>query len=570
MAERDLVSEIQRVDGKGYRSYKDLKGSYRLDDWTLFIDHVQGDPFAAPSRLRLRISQKEAQFPDWTYCNRIREVALRDLIARRFWESGRMRARGGMGSGGSGRISIPRPGQEILERSSVVINQKFIEVRFTAGLPAQGRRIDGENAIQLLTEHLPVIAQESMLFPFYKEKRIQQHIWCAEDSHALRSMLDQKGLVAFVADGSVLPRRSGVDQWPLSKAIPFRSPPRLKVTVDLPNIGKVTGMGIPKGLTLIVGGGYHGKSTLLEAVKHGVYDHMPGDGRELVVTVADAVKVGSEDGRRVEKVDISPFIADLPGGLSTKDFSTDNASGSTSQATNIMEALELGTSLLLIDEDSSASNFMTRDRRMQMLVSKDNEPIKPFVDRVRPMMESQGCSCILVVGGSGEFLDIADTVIMLSSYKASEATKAAKDVAESFPSDRESETDESFSYKYARVPLSKSLDPSRGGKDVKVSAREVDLLTFGKEDLDLSSLEQLVDISQTRTVADAMVLAWQMMDGETSMAQLSSNIMDRIEEKSLDCLGDVNGERAAFRRHELIGAINRLRTLTVYQKDRSR
>ncbi len=569
MAERDLVSEIRKVDGKGYRSYRDLKGSYVLEDWTLFIDHVQGDTFAAPSRMRLRIPQKEARFPEWTYSSRIREIALRDLIARRFWEAGRMRARGGMGTGGSGKISIPRPGQEILERSSVVINNKFIEVRFTAGLPAQARRIEGDSAIELLTEHLPTIVRESMLFDSYKEKRIQQHIWCAEDAHALRSKLEPMGLVAFIADGSILPRKSGVDQWPLSNAVPFRSPLSLRVKVDLPNVGRVTGMGIPKGLTLIVGGGYHGKSTLLEAIKHGVYDHMPGDGRELVVTVEDAVKVRSEDGRRVEKVDISPFIGNLPGGLSTNDFSTDNASGSTSQAANIMEALEVGTSLLLIDEDSSASNFMTRDRRMQMLVSKDNEPIKPFVDRIGPMMESQGCSCVLVVGGSGEFLDIADTVIMLSSYVASEVTKVAKDVAATFPSDRESEAEEPFSSSYSRVPLSKSLDPSRGGKDVKVSAREVDILTFGKEDLDLSSLEQLVDLSQTRTLADAMVLAWQMMDDETSMAELSAKVTDRIKEKSLDCLGDVNGERAGFRSHELIGAINRLRSLVVYQKDRS-
>ncbi len=570
MASRDIVSEIRKVDGKGYSSYRNLKGTYELEDWTLFIDHVQGDTFAAPSRMRLRIPQKEAQFPEWTYSNRIREIALRDLIARRFWEAGRMRARGGMGTGGSGRISIPRPGQEILERSSVVINNKFIEVRFTAGLPGQGRRIEGESAIELLTEHLPVIVRESMFFDSYKEKRVQQHIWCAEDAQALRSKLEAMGLVAFVADGSILPRKSGVDQWPLSNAVPFRSPLSLRVSVELPNAGRVTGMGIPKGLTLIVGGGYHGKSTLLEAVKHGVYDHVPGDGRELVVTVDDAVKVRSEDGRRVEKVDISPFIGNLPGGLSTNDFSTDNASGSTSQAANIMEALEVGTSLLLIDEDSSASNFMTRDRRMQMLVSKDNEPIKPFVDRIGPMMESQGCSCILVVGGSGEFLDIADTVIMMSSYVASEVTKTAKDVASTFPSDRESEAEEPFSSPYSRVPLSKSLDPSRGGKDVKVSAREVDILTFGKEDLDLSSLEQLVDLSQTRTVADAMVLAWQLMDDETSMAELSVKVTDRIKEKSLDCLGDVNGERAGFRRHELIGAINRLRSLTVYQKDRSR
>ncbi len=569
MTARDLVSEIRRMDGKGYRSYKDLKGEFTIGEAVLFIDHVQGDPFAAPSRMRLRIPQSVAGFPGWSYDTKTREVALRDLVARRFWESGRRHARGGMGSGGSGRVSIPRPGQEVLERSSVVVNKAFAEVRFTAGLPANGRKVAGENAIRLLTEFLPSIVEESLLYSSYKEKLVQRHLHCVEDAQALRMALVSKGLVAFIADGSSLPRRSGVDPGPLRDAVPFRSPPSLRVSIETPNSGLVTGMGVPQGLTLIVGGGYHGKSTLLDAIKHGVYDHIPGDGRELTVTVPDAVKVRSEDGRRVERVDISSFIGHLPGGAVTEEFCTDNASGSTSQATNVMEALETGASLLLIDEDSSASNFMTRDRRMQALVSKDNEPIRPFVDRVRPMMDSQGCSCVLVVGGSGDFLEIADTVVMMSSYLASDVTAEAKDIAASLPSGREAEVC-GFQPPADRVPLSKSLDPSRGSKDIGVSVKDVHHVVFGREDVELSSLEQLVDISQTRAVADAMVVAWRMMDGETSMRELAEKVIELISDKSLDRLGEVNGERATFRPHELVAALNRLRTIVVYQRSRSR
>jgi len=567
---RDLLSEIRRIDGKGYRAYKDLKGDFPLEDMHLFIDHVQGDPFAAPSRMRVRIPQKDAAFPEDTYANKVREVALRDFIARRFWDSGRSHARGGMGSGGSGRISVPRPGQEILERSSVSVNREFVEVRFSAGLPADGRRIAGGNAVRLLTEYLPRIARESMLFRSHKEPRLRRHIECAEDAQALRGSLQEKGLVAFIADGSVLPRSSGVDQGPLAAALPFSSPEGLRTSFELPHAGKVEGMGVSAGLTLIIGGGYHGKSTLLEAVKHGVYDHIPGDGRELAVTVPDAVKIRAEDGRRAEKVDISPFIDELPGGVETSAFCSDNASGSTSQAANVVEALEAGSSLLLIDEDSSASNFMTRDLRMQRLVSKDNEPITPFVDRVRPMMESTGCSCVMVLGGSGDFLDLADTVIMMSGYRALEVTEEARTVAAEFPSGREREAPDVFEMPTERVPLAQSLDPSKGGRREKVSARSLDAIDFGKEQIDLSAVEQLVDVSQARALADALVCAWKAMDGDHSIRELADKVLADVEEGGLDRLGELNGDRALFRRQELAAALNRLRTLVVYQRSRSR
>ena len=101
-------------------------------------------------------------------------------------------------------------------------------------------------------------------------------------------------------------------------------------------------MGIRKGITLIVGGGYHGKSTLLKALEAGVYNHIAGDGREFVITDDTAFKLRAEDGRSITGVDISPFIKNLPNKKDTVHFSTEDASGSTSQAANLMEALESG------------------------------------------------------------------------------------------------------------------------------------------------------------------------------------------------------------------------------------
>ena len=169
----------------------------------------------------------------------------------------------------------------------------------------------------------------------------------------------------------------------MKNGIHFVSPSSMEVTLNLPNHGPLKGMGIPKGITLIVGGGYHGKSTLLEALELGVYNHIAGDGREYVITESDAVKIRAEDGRSIKSADISLFINDLPNGKDTCCFYTEDASGSTSQAANVMEAIETGSRLLLIDEDTSATNFMIRDELMQRVVKRSQEPITPFIERVQ-------------------------------------------------------------------------------------------------------------------------------------------------------------------------------------------
>lgn len=557
------------LEGKGYREYKDLKKEYQINNMTLFIDHVQGDVLAAASTMRIRVPMAEALFPAESFNNRIRSVALRDLIARKFWESSRTHARIVTATGSSGIISIPRPGQNILERSSVILNEKFVEVRFTAGLPAVGRRVAGRLAAEMLVEKLPLIAAESLYYSNYKESRLFRHVNTAEDAQHIRGRLRDMGLIAFIADGSLLPRKSGIDYTPLRhNAIPFRSPDSLRIRMRTPNGGDVWGMGIPEGITLIVGGGYHGKSTLLDAITEGVYNHVPHDGRELAVTCYSAVKVKVEDGRHVEQVDIRPFIGTLPGGLDTSAFCTDNASGSTSQASNIIEALEIGTELLLIDEDSSASNFMVRDRRMQELVPKTSEPITPFIDRVRQLKEQMGVSTVMVIGGSGEYLDIADTVLMMDSYVVKDLTEKAREVARENPSRRIPEGGDSFGIIRARYPLSKKLDPSKGRKQVAISARTLKTVQFGNGEIDLSPIEQIVEISQTVTLADILALALEKMDGSLNMRELVKEMMKQIEKDGLDSLGRLNGERANVRPFEIAAMINRIRSLEAYQLDR--
>jgi len=568
MGEEDLRSTLSRIDGRGYRAYKDIQGRYRFDPHTLIIDHVQGDPFAAPSRVRAIVPQSAACFPADTFSGRSRNMALRDFLARRFSDSARSIPKGRRGTGRSGTITIDRPGQEILERTSILVDGDQVEARFVMGLPAYGRRVAGTQAISMFFDELPQIVRSSLLFGNLESAEVHRHVETAEDADDLRERLGGMGLVAFVADGAVLPRASGIDARPLRQGnvVEFRSPPSLRVEVDLPNRGRVTGMGIPNGITLIVGGGYHGKSTLLNALELGVYDHVPGDGRELVVTDPTAMKIRAEDGRRIERTDISPFISNLPFGRDTVGFRTEDASGSTSQAANIIESLEIGSTTLLIDEDTSATNFMIRDHRMQELVSKDKEPITPFVDKVRQLYEDEGVSTILVIGGSGDYFDVANQVICMIDYVPHDLTQDAREIAERNRSERRPEGGERFGRITPRIPLAKSFDPSKGRRDVKISSKGLHSIAFGMQSIDLGQLEQLVDVSQTKAIGDAIHYATDLMDDRTTMREVVERVMSDVTVKGLDVLGERPvGDRALFRAQELAAAINRLRTLEVWQ-----
>ncbi len=433
----------------------------------MLVDYVQGDPFASPSQLRVIIPQTVAKFPSLLYQSLSREIALRDYLTRQFSQEAK-RVSSNRGTGKSGLISIASLGQEVLIRNAVLIDTEAVEVRFIVGLPARGRRVLGRQAAQMLCQDIPRIVARSLIYKSLDGKDIQNHVETIEDADWLRQQLAGKNLVAFVANGAILPRRSGVDPRPLIDAIPFKSPPSLQVEFDCPNCGVIQGMGIPAGISLIVGGGYHGKSTLLKAIELGIYNHIPGDGREYVVSNMNGVKIRAEDGRSIAGVNISPFINHLPQGRSTTNFVTTNASGSTSQAANIIEAIEAGTELLLIDEDTSATNFTIRDRRMQALIAKEKEPITPFIDKVRQLYTDYGVSTILVMGGSGDYFDVADLVIALENYIPQDVTTQAKAIALQYLSDRNLEGGTNFGTITPRIPLKESINASRGKREVNV------------------------------------------------------------------------------------------------------
>ncbi|MEM9005935.1 MAG: ABC-ATPase domain-containing protein [Cyanobacteria bacterium P01_F01_bin.86] len=565
-----LRDRIEALDGQGYKAYKSLRGSYAFADFALHIDYVQGDPFAAPSQVRVVVPQTVAQFPKKLYATPSRQVALEDFLTRQFARRTRTLS-ANRGSGKSGLIAIASPSQAILPRTAAFVSDRAVEIRFVVGLPAFGRRIAGYQAADLLCEDIPALVQDALLYKHLDSEAILAHCQGAENADWLREQLSDRNLVTFIADGAILPRQSGVDDRPLKKgAVPFQSPKSLQVSLTLPNGETITGMGIPQGITLIVGGGYHGKSTLLRAIEAGIYTHIPGDGREYVVTDAAAVKVRAEDGRSVAGVDISPFINHLPQGKSTQRFSTADASGSTSQATSIIEAVEAEATVLLIDEDTSATNFMIRDRRMQALIAKDREPITPFVDKVRQLYDDYSISTILVMGGSGDYFDVADTVIALDDYHPYDVTTEARKVAATYRTDRQTEGGEKFGTLTPRVVLPESIDPRRGKRDVSLKVRATDEIRLGTEAIDLSAVEQLVESGQVRAIAEAIVYAQQQyFDGRRSLAEVLAAVITDIQTEGLDCLDDrLTGELVAFRQQELAAAINRLRTLRTTHTNR--
>jgi predicted ABC-class ATPase len=583
----DLRDLLDRIDGRGYKAYRDLRGAYALDGLDLHVDSVQGDPFAAPSKLRARLPMATAALPPELFAGRVRRIALADFLARRVYREISRLGGARRGSGKSGLLAVDAGGQEVLERTAVVLAEDWVEVRLEAGLPAAGRRVLGREAQALLLGDVPRVAQRGLMARHLDLDEARAFVECVENQEHIRAQLDELGLVAFVGDGAVLPRESGASDRPLggAEAVPFVCPESLRVSVPLANAApgpdgprsELTGLGVRKGVTLVVGGGYHGKSTLLRALERAVYPHVPGDGREWVVSAPDLVKIRAEDGRRVERVDIEAFIGELPGGRATAAFSSDDASGSTSQAANIVEALEAGATGLLLDEDTSATNFMVRDARMQALVHAEHEPITPFLDRVRELYETAGVSTVLVMGGCGDYFDVADAVILMREYLPRDATAQAREIATRHPSQRRPETPAALAPATPRAPCPESFDASRGRRAVKIDAKSRDLILYGRDAIDLRGVEQLVDTSQTRAIGHAIHLATERsMDGETPLAVVLDALDALFDAEGLDALdpfhrpGQHPGNFARPRRFEIGAAINRLRTLRMRQRERVR
>ena len=540
----DLQNLLHSVHRKSYPAYKSLKGSYQFDDYILSIDHVQGDPFASPSHISVRISHKTAGFPGDYYKDRVTRVTLSDYLTRQFEKQVSRYTFRAKGSGKSGLISVSHCGQEVLERSACEITEKGITARFFIGFPANGRTINATELEKILFDFLPVCVQKAFLYRNIDHKELEQTIFLAEDQTYIRSQLAERNLVAFVADGSILPRESGISSRPMKGSIPFVSPESLRVTMDLPHKGKISGMGIPQGITLIVGGGYHGKSTLLNALELGVYNHISGDGREYVITDESALKLRSEDGRFIKDVDISLFINDLPNKKDTHCFSTEDASGSTSQAAGIIEGMEAGSKVFLLDEDTSATNFMVRDTFMQEVIAREKEPITPFLERSEDLYDKAGISTILVAGSSGAFFHIADTIIQMDSYHPVDISEKVRRLCVKYSLNPvkapEFTFPESHRIMQKQTPAIRSHGRNAGRPEqLKIKVHGKDGFLIGKQDVDLRYIEQLIDTEQTAALG--LLLKYtieKLADGTRTIDDIVKYLADQLEHRGLSFLSE--------------------------------
>lgn len=554
----DLFSRTKSLDGAGYGAYKKLKGAYSEPELTVSIDRVQADPYASPSKVRLILPMKTVGIPQHLVDDATGRVAVADFLARRIQAD----------SHRSRNVHIGDIGQQVLERTHVLVTPDRVEARLLVGLPAKGRRILGRQAAHLLADDLPQLADDCLRHDRFAPADVQaleDHVALLRDQEALRAQLKSRKLVAFVGNGAILPRAAGDSDRPLAanQATAFETPESLSQTFELPSGRIVTGMGIPEGLTVIVGGGYHGKSTLLRALERGIYPHVAGDGREWVISRSDVASVRAEDGRPITGDDISPFITNLPTGADTRHFTTTNASGSTSQAANVVEAHAAGASALLIDEDTSATNFMIRDRLMQRLVPNDKEPITPFVQRVRSLYDATSVSTVLIAGGSGAYLRLADTVIAMDAYRPSEVTARAHEIAQEGEVAVNPEgTEEAGEFQHItaeRVLARGTLSSRKPPKPRGLSTISVD-----RSDIDLSAVGQLVAPSQTAAIAAALAWLSKNADGQTPLVDLVARLERQITEKGLAVLApgrEHPGHLSRPRGAEILAAANRYREL---------
>ncbi len=575
----ELRQQLRSINRKSYPAYKGLKGLYHFGNYILSIDHVQGDPFASPSHVSIQISHRDTGFPVEYYKDTLTGTTLCDYLTRQFEKQVSQYSFRAKGSGKSGLLTASHCGQEILSRTACEITEKGITARFFVGFPANGRTINATELEKILFDFLPVCIQKSFFYSSLNAKELQNYIELAEDQEFIRQTLPAKNLCAFIADGSILPRESGISSRPMKASIPFTSPDSLRISINLPHKGKITGMGIPKGITLIVGGGYHGKSTLLNALELGVYNHIPGDGREYVITDATAVKLRSEDGRFIKDVDISMFINDLPNKKDTHCFSTLDASGSTSQAAGIVESMEAGSHLFLLDEDTSATNFMVRDAFMQQVIQREKEPITPFLERAEDLYKKAGISTILVAGSSGAFFHIADTIIQMDNYVPKDITASVKKLCSQYPLPAVSVTDFQLphSHRIMSRPAESSkrlIHNSRGNHSdsgaakperLKTRISGTDGFSLGRQEIDLRYTEQLIDAEQTAALGLLLKYAVEhLADGRRTLPEIVQFLWKNLSLHGLSFFTEnqkISCGYATPRIQEIYACLNRYRGL---------
>ena len=554
MSLQKLEEKIQSLATKRLRDYQKIAGEYVYPGFVLYMDTIPPDPDKTPVRARIRARIADTDLPKVIFKTKEGEIAARDFITREFSDK---TVAASQKKHGNGKFYIDKPGRDMLETSSVVVDDGLIEVRFSIDLPHDKGNIPTYELTELLLKRLPRMVRGSMFFKNIDSEKLTKWIEVYQDAEALRKSLDAAGLVAFVADGSVI---EGIRREEDSRKA-FKAPDDLAVTLTAPNRGEIRGMGIPKGLTVIAGWANSGKTTLLTALSYGVYNHLPGDGREYIVTAHDAMFVQTEEGRRVENVDISPFFSGTLNHHKSEEYRIKRARMFDSQAASVMEAVEIGTSLLLLDEDSSSPALIGTDMRMDALMGEEGNPVTTLVDVLPELRDSLNISTVIALSSNGAYLGCADTVIRFDDeYKASNISEEAKRIAAETPSPEPRGA--TLQKPRGRQPLRATLDPMEQKTKDKIRPRGIGYVQYGDEFIDMEKVPQLSSSSQARGIARGLSLLHRLLDRSRTLSDAVDEVVRRVNTVGLDTLSNrCMGDLAVFRRQELAAAVNRLQDL---------
>ncbi|MEA2067995.1 MAG: ABC-ATPase domain-containing protein [Verrucomicrobiota bacterium] len=565
---KEFYNLLTELDGQPFSEYQQVVGDF---DFTRYVIKCAAIDFeseeADTPTFSIRVPQTIAEIPEYLFDSPVRRTAMEDLLLRSLATNIDKIANYDHNGIARRHIGMSTPNQKILPRNALLLTKEYIEVRVQISLPVQpmvidGERllsIDGEMAQQIFFEDLPEVVSNSLLYCNIDAADADAHVNNMEDADRLRQYLSASGQVAFVAEGALVTRISGSDFPDYERLSPVEVDSALIEEVEVPHSGAVRGIGIPNGLTLVLGESNSGRVDLMDAIAQGIYNHVPGDGREHVVTVADAVNIRSEMGRSIQKVDISAFAKELPDGGDPASYSVQSAGSFTSQAASTVEALEAGARVLLFDEHSSSSTFLSSDTRVSSLLGASSR--NTLAARARQMVDELGIS--LVVAGSSliaEFIPIADKVLKVENFCVSDITEEAKALEIVASTVADSSVNLSSMLSRSRWVMPSSIDPSIGREDLVIQTDDQDYLQFGRALIDLDAIRQIADADQARTIGFVLYYAkLRYMDEGYPLREILDLVDRDLSNEGLNALSrDLRGDLARPRRYEVAAALNRL------------
>ena len=564
---KEFYNILSEIDGKPFAEYERLLGDFDFARYVIKCMKIDAAHDAENPVFNIRIPQSIAELPGHLYDSPVRRTALEDYLTRNFCAVAGRIARFNESGWARRNIIIAEPGQKILPRTSVVVTKEYIDVRVRIALPykvyVSGERlVDAEMARRVFFEDMPETVSSSIFCCNLNLAEVEDFVNGMEDADRIRQTLSTLGLVSFVGEGSLLAREQDTDLPDYDQIAPFEVSEAAQTSIDVPNAGKVIGLGIPAGLTVVLGDAANGRKDFMSAIAAGVFNHIPGDGRETVITVSDAVQVATERGRSVQEVNITPFLSESESG-NPASYSTRAADSFISQAAATIEALEVGARVLIVDENTSSSAFLTTDARVAGLLGAT--PRASLAQRARQMVDELGIS--IVIGGENlvaEYIPVADTVLKVEDFQVTNITEEAKALNLAVPPEAPA-VNLSPMLGRSRWIMPSSIDAAVGSKDVVIEAIDLNAIRFGRSIIELDSVSQIADESQTLTLGLLLYYAKLRYMQEGYPLREMLDMIDRdLSSEGLGTISrELRGDLARPRRYELAAALNRLPTFRV-------